>query len=70
MTYSLNNSKIIHSAVDSTIYQTNQNSAILKVNIEKELQTINDWLLQNKLSSNVDKTVFKHFAPKNTKINR
>ena len=49
-------------ADDTTIYKRHRNVRYLKWCIEEDLQTISDWFKENKLTLNLNKTVYVFFG--------
>ena len=58
MTNSLNNTKILHFADDSTLYKSYNKNTDISQQTNNELYSINNWLLANKLYLNVNKTKY------------
>ena len=54
-------------ADDTTILLSEKNNKKLYDKANEELKNVNNWLLANKLSLNIDKTKFMHFKTQNTK---
>ena len=56
-------------ADDTTVYKGHRNKNYLRWCIETDLMKITDWFKANKLTVNIDKTVFMSFGPKDDKLN-
>ncbi len=65
---SLIHSKCILFADDTTLYNTGTDERQLRLQIENDLTTLNDWFCANKLSLNVQKTHFMVFGAKMNKF--
>ena len=64
----LENCNAILFADDTTIYKGHRNKNYLRWCIETDLIKITDWFKANKLTVNINKTVFMSFGPKNDKL--
>ena len=56
-------------ADDTTVYKGHRNKNYLRWCIETDLMKITDWFKANKLTVNIDKTVFMSLGPKDDKLN-
>ena len=56
-------------ADDTTVYKGHRNKNYLRWCIETDLLKITDWFKANKLTVNIDKTVFMSFGPKDDRLN-
>ena len=56
-------------ADDTTIYKSHRNLKFLKWCIEEDLKTVSDWLRANKLTLNLNKSVYILFPKSNKEIN-
>ena len=54
--------KFLHFADDTTVYMSGSDLERLCVDVENELRKVNEWLNENRLSLNVDKTSFMLFT--------
>ena len=61
---SIQNSRCILFADDTTVYKSSSNIQDLIVSLETDLASLHDWFCANKLSLNVSKTNFMCFSPK------
>ena len=66
---SVNFSKTILFADDTTIYSTGSDKNVLFRQIKEDLTSLIDWFRANKLSLNISKTNYVVFHPKRIKIN-
>ena len=58
----INHSNVILFADDTTLYKSHRNVRYLKWCVEEDLKTISDWFKANKLTLNLDKTVYIYFG--------
>ena len=58
MKQALSNMKVLHFADDSTLYLEIDKSSNYTTHINRDLESLNEWLLANKLFLNVDKTKY------------
>ena len=56
-------------ADDTTVFKGHRNKNYLRWCIETDLLKITDWFKANKLTVNIDKTVFMSFGPKEDRLN-
>ena len=55
----------VHFADDATVFVSGRDAQLLKNSINVELEALNQWLTSNRLSLNVDKTVYMIHTNKN-----
>lgn len=67
LAYSLNKTKSIQFADDTTLYSTHKTISELYKNVNEDLEILHDWFKANKLSLNVSKTHYMLFSNKKLK---
>ena len=69
MNKAIKNSSVYHFADDTNLLYSHKNAKTLKKNMNKDLNTLSEWLCANRLSLNVGKTEFMIFRPPKKNLN-
>ena len=64
----LTKSKAIMFADDTTIWTSHKNTSTLFQLMQSEMELIDQWLVSNKLSINIEKTIFMLFSASNSNV--